>query len=216
MSDTSSPDYKALFLQEKRRNQATAFEEFISICHDLLSRPLKAETPSRSTRGAIPPPTEKYCPTRLRLWEDCPARQQAIYDAVRSYLQPTGQNAPRLFSFLVALEDISRRFGRRPLSSEQDLESYERFAVEDHVHDIITELCKIPEAWQRFQLGNGVRFDNHGNALDEVGVEPLENPLSSSHRSQPDQFCIHRVDNNTTTLLTTVEYKPPQWISGKQ
>ncbi|KAL2840037.1 hypothetical protein BJX68DRAFT_190932 [Aspergillus pseudodeflectus] len=159
----------------------------------------------------IPPPTGKYCPTRLRLWEDCAARQQAIYDAVCGYLQPTGQDTPRLFSSLVALEDIGRRFGRRPLSSEQDLESYERFAVEDHVHDVITELCRIPEARQEFRLGNGVRFDNHANALDEV--DPSEEEPSIPTRSRPDQFCIHRVDDDATTLLTTVEYKPPHKLS---
>ncbi|KAL2812793.1 hypothetical protein BDW59DRAFT_167719 [Aspergillus cavernicola] len=110
MSGTSSPDYKALFLkeaelqkqeekrrkqaeyrqdlaedqhkQEQRRNQSKTFGEFIHACHILLSRPLKVEAPARSTQRIIPPPTGKYCPARLRLWEDCPARQQAIYDAV--------------------------------------------------------------------------------------------------------------------------------------
>jgi hypothetical protein len=79
---SGSPDYKALFLREKRRNQHTTFSEFIRACHTLLSTSLKVETTSRSTRGTIPPPSGKYCPTRRRLWEDCPARQQAIYDAV--------------------------------------------------------------------------------------------------------------------------------------
>ena len=76
-------DYKALFLraeeerrheaelrrqaeqrerQERERNQQTTFEEFIQHCHDLLSRPLRAEKPSRSTTGKIPAPTGKHCP----------------------------------------------------------------------------------------------------------------------------------------------------------
>jgi hypothetical protein len=241
MAGNSSPDYKALFLkeaelrkqaefrqaeaeyrqaeaedqhrQEKHRNQLTTFSEFIRACHNLLSRSLKVETPSKSTQGTILPPTGKYCPTRLRLWEDCPTRQQAIYDTVCGYLQPTGQDTPRLFSPLVKLEGLSRQFGRRPLSSEQDLESYKRFAVEDHIHDVVAELCKIPEARHRFQLGNRVRFDNHANALDEEGLDPSQDHLSSSRRSRPDQFCIHRIGDNTTTLLTTVEYKPPHKLS---
>lgn len=113
----------------------------------------------------------------------------------------------------MALEDTGRRFGRRPLSSEQDLESYERFAVEDHVHDVIAELCKIPEARQRLQLGNGVRFDNHANAPDEAEVDPSEDQSANPHRSRPGQFCIHRIDDNNTNLLTTVEYKPPHKLS---
>lgn len=49
-------------------------------------------------------------------------------------------DAQQLFAPLVELEGLGRRFALRPISSEQDLESYERFAVEDHVRDIISEL----------------------------------------------------------------------------
>ncbi|GIK05139.1 hypothetical protein Aspvir_009241 [Aspergillus viridinutans] len=198
--------------QERERNQQTTFEEFIRSCHSLLSRPLRVEAPSRSTTGTIPPPTGKYCPTRLRFWADCPVRQQEIYNSVLRYLQ-SDVVAPRLFSPIVELEGLGRRFARRPISSEQDLESYERFAVEDHVHDIITELCKLPDAREEFQLGNGIQFDNHANALDAVEGESATGQPSTSRPSRPDQFCIHRTDGNTTTLLTTVEYKPPHKLS---
>lgn len=83
--------------------------------------------------------------------------------------------------------------------------------MEDHVHDVITELCEIPNARHEFQLGSGIRFDNHGNSLDEVQDDQLEE--SNPQHSRPDQFCIHRVDGNTNTLLTTVEYKPPHKLS---
>ncbi|PWY81001.1 hypothetical protein BO83DRAFT_405637 [Aspergillus eucalypticola CBS 122712] len=75
-------------------------------------------------------------------------------------------------------------------SSEQDLESYERFALEDHVRDIISELCKIPAAREEFGLGDGV-----------------ERSGSDTKMSRPDQFCIHRVDGHINTLLITIEYK---------
>lgn len=80
MSGSSSPDYKALFLkaekerkqeaelrrqaeererqaeqrerQRRERNRPTTLPEFIQHCHDLLWRPLRAQTPSRSTRQA--------------------------------------------------------------------------------------------------------------------------------------------------------------------
>jgi hypothetical protein len=63
------------------------------------------------------------------------------------------------------LEDLGRRFARRPISSEQDLGTVERLGVEDPVHGIIARLCKIPDAQEEFQLGSGVWFDNHANAL---------------------------------------------------
>ncbi|CAG7948734.1 unnamed protein product [Penicillium salamii] len=219
MSGSSSPDYKALFLKEaelrrqaEERNRLTTFPEFIRHCHDLLWTPLRAQTPSRSTTGRISAPIGKDCPVRLLPWTGCEARQREIYRSVCRYLQPAGEDAPHLFTPLVVLEDHGRRFARRLISSEQDLETYERLAVEDHVHDIVAELCKIPEAREEFRLGNGVRFDNHANALDKDDEADASLP-STSRPSKPDQFCIHRMDGNRSTLLTTVEYKPPHKLS---
>ncbi|CAG8905124.1 unnamed protein product [Penicillium nalgiovense] len=241
MSGSSSPDYKALFLkaeeerkraeeerkraeererqaeererQQRERNRPTTFPEFIRLCHDLLWRPLRAQTPSRSTTGKIPAPIGKHCPLRLRPWTDCEDKQRNIYESVCRYLQPTEGDARELFTSLVALEDHGRRFARRPISSEQDLETYERLAVEDHVHDIVAELCKIPEAREEFRLGNGIWFDNHPNALDDDNEVDASQP-STTKPSKPDQFCIYQRDGNRRTLLTTVEYKPPHKLSS--
>ena len=173
---------------------------------------------SRSTKGSIPKPKGKYCPTHLRLWEDCAARQQEVYNSVCNYLGSLEDEAPRLFSSLSALEDLGRRLCRRPLGSERDLESYERSAVEDHVHDVIAELCKIPDAQNEFALGDGIQFENHANTLDEDDSDTLDvgyqlRHWSSPQRSVPDQFCVHRKDGNTNTLVTTVEYKPPHKLT---
>ncbi|OJD20539.1 hypothetical protein ACJ73_08125 [Blastomyces percursus] len=130
----------------KVRSQPTTLEELIKGCHDSFSRPLQVGTPSRSTKGSIPPPTGKYCPTSLRHWSSCPVQLQEIYESVSTYLQPAGKDAPRLFTSLLVLNELRRRYSSRKLQSEKDLEHYERTAVEDHVHDIIAELCKIPDA----------------------------------------------------------------------
>ncbi|KAJ5335850.1 uncharacterized protein N7506_005786 [Penicillium brevicompactum] len=235
MDNTSPTDYKKLFLQaeerqrqeeerrkqaeerekqQRERNQRTTFAELLRFCHSLLSRPLRVETPSRSTTGSIPPPTGKYCPTRLALWTDCSARQQKIYSSVCNYLQATEEARARLFTPLIALEEDARRFGLRPISSEQGLENYERIAVEDHVRDIIAELCKIDAARDEFGLGDGIWFDNHTNSFNPRGGNDANaSQPSGIHHPRPDQFCIHRVDGNTNTLLTTVEYKPPHKLS---
>lgn len=85
MSGSSSPDYKALFLKEaelrrqaEERNRPTTFPEFIHHCHDLLWRPLRAQTPSRSTTGKISAPIGKRCPIRLLPWTDCEDKQREI------------------------------------------------------------------------------------------------------------------------------------------
>ncbi|CAG7936306.1 unnamed protein product [Penicillium salamii] len=238
MANTSPTDYKKLFLQaqedqkqeSKRREQAeerekqaeerekkqternrrTTFAELLHFCHSLLSRPLKFETPSRSTTGTIPLPTGKYCPTRLAPWTNCAARQQKIYSSVCDYLKPTEEGRAEFFTPLIALEEDGRRLGLRPINSEQGLENYERTAVEDHVRDIIAELCKIDAARDEFALGDGIWFDNHTNSFDPHRARDTNADQPSDIRHpRPDQFCVHRVDGSTDTLLTSVEYKPP-------
>jgi hypothetical protein len=196
--------------QVEERNQQTSFTELLQHCHNLISRQLRVETPSRSTTGKIPLPTGKVCPTRLEHWADCPEQLLRVYRSVCQHLQSEPGRAPRLFSSLPELEGLGRRFARKPLSSEQDLEAYERFGVEEHVHDIIAELCKLPAACAEFGLGDGIQFSNHTNSLSRnEAFEVDTSQLSSIPNPRPDQFCIHRVDGNTSTLLTTVEYKPP-------
>jgi hypothetical protein len=113
----------------------------------------------------------------------------------------------------ITLEEFARRFALRPISSEQGIETCGRIAVEDHVRDIIWELCKIPAARQEFMLGDGIWFDNHTNALVESQSELDANHPPISRRPRPDQFCIRRVGGSTNSLLLAVEYKPPHEIS---
>ncbi|KAJ5337313.1 uncharacterized protein N7506_005335 [Penicillium brevicompactum] len=194
----------------EERTRQTTFTELIQHCHVLLSRSLRVNSPSRSTTGKIPLPKGKYCPTRLEHWTDCPKQLSEVYESVCQHLCPERGPQPRLFSPVAEIEGLSRRFSRSPLSSEQELEAYERFGVEEHVHDIITELCKLPAAREEFRLGDGIQFSNHKNSLNENEPTEVEaNELPSTSQPRPDQFCINRVDGNSTTILTTVEYKPP-------
>ena len=111
---------------------------------------------------------------------------------------------------MLELEGLRRRLAHTPLSSEQELERYEQCAVEDHVHDIITELCKLPAARDEFSLGDRIQFSSHMNSLNETEIsEVVASQPSIVPNPRPDQFCIHRVDNNVPTVLTSVEYKPP-------
>ncbi|OQD74458.1 hypothetical protein PENANT_c175G04444 [Penicillium antarcticum] len=196
--------------QAEERTRQTTFTELIQHCHVLLSRSLRVDSPSRSTTGKIPLPKGKYCPTRLEHWTDCPKQLSEVYESVCQYLHPERGPEPRLFSSVAEIEGLGRRFARSPLSSEQELEAYERFGVEEHVHDIIAELCKLPAACEEFRLGDGIQFSNHKNSLNENEPTEVEaNELPSTSQPRPDQFCINRVDGNSTTILTTVEYKPP-------
>ncbi|EFR00754.1 hypothetical protein MGYG_03758 [Nannizzia gypsea CBS 118893] len=235
----SPPDYRALWLQsqealgraeeerrqaqeerrqaederdrERERTRDTTFLEFLGLCHNIFSVSLRVGSPARSTKGTINPPIGKSCPVQFLPWEDCDAQQQKIHSSVCMYLQPQGEPAPRLFASRHALDHLGQVFSNRALSSEKDLEGYERFGVENHVYKIISELCKIPGARAEFELGDGVWFDNHDNDLDVTGDNVAQK--SDIYPSRPDQFCIHRVNGETSHIVTTVEYKPPHKLS---
>jgi hypothetical protein len=198
--------------QAEELTRGTTFDEYIAACHSLLCAPLRVACPSRSTKGSIPAPTGKYCPASFREWTDFAAQQTEVYNTVRNYLQPTEVDAPRLFSPLIALQDLGRSLCLRPLSSEKDLEGVERYGKDRHIHDIVSALCENPHAREELRLGNGFRFDSHANALDEETAEARGRDTTSG-RKQPDQFCIHRLDGDSSTLLMTVEYKPPHKLS---
>ncbi|EFW18153.1 conserved hypothetical protein [Coccidioides posadasii str. Silveira] len=117
--------------------------------------------------------------------------------------------APRIFSPIIVLEGLGRLFHRRLLASEKDLESYERFGVEDHVHDVIAELCEIPNARSEFSLGDGIQFENHANTLDKLDSDISGATHGTLRQPSPDQFCVRRLDDSTNTLITTGEFKPP-------
>jgi len=194
----------------------TSLLEYLRLCHNLLSRPLRVRTPSRSTKGKIPAPQGKFCPARLLPWKDCATVQQEIYDSVCNYLHATSETPREIFSTVARVEGLAESLGG-PLSSERDLESYERFAVENHVRDIILKLSEVPEARRRFRIGDGVWFESHSNTLEDDAEEttaPLdvEGRSSTQYRPRPDQFCIHRVDGKHS-LLMTVEYKPPHKLT---
>jgi hypothetical protein len=72
----------------------------------------------------------------LRPWHDFPQLQQQYFDSAYSLLCPDESSPRKLFSSRVALEDLGQTLCRRPLASEKDLESYERFAVEEKVKDV--------------------------------------------------------------------------------
>lgn len=227
MDGSSSPDYKALFLraeaererearlraQAEERIQPTTFKELITSCHSSFSRNLQVGTPLHSTQGSIPQPTGKFCPTNISPWPACSTQLQETFDIVYAYLQPSGRDAPRLFTSLHEVQGLGQRFSSRKLRSEKDLENYERAAVEDHVHDVIAELCKIPDARDKFQLGDGLIFENHGSHLQAPDPEFDDRDESSTQNPKPDSFCIHRTNGSTHTLISTVEYKPPHKLS---
>jgi hypothetical protein len=117
---------------------------------------------------------------------------------------------PKLFPPAIALEDLGRLLCRRPLASEKDLESCQRFAVEERVVDVISQLLDILHARQSFGLGNGVKFENHANTLSDGAEEVLQR---TQQRSRTDQICVYRSLDDWRSLSFIIEYKAPHKLS---
>ncbi|KAK9357096.1 hypothetical protein V1504DRAFT_158071, partial [Lipomyces starkeyi] len=195
--------------QERKKTRETTFAEFIRNCQIFLSEPLQIQTnKALSTKGSLTSPTGRVCPTYLRPWSDFPHVQRQAYDSVYQLLQPINHTPPQLFSSRLALQDLGRRLCRRRLASEADLQSYERFAVEEQVYDVLAALRTIPAAHDAFLLGEDIWFDNHSNTIDADLDSARSGHNPTRRRSNADQFCVHRMDQGERTLLFTVEYKP--------
>ncbi|KIX92582.1 uncharacterized protein Z520_11758 [Fonsecaea multimorphosa CBS 102226] len=112
----------------------------------------------------------------------------------------------------------------RKLASEKDLESYERFAVEDHISSIVSELSKVTEARAILGLAGGVVFEHKPNSLNDSAEEVQERLRldRSASRSQgatgtrllyADQIRVYRKTSGVDHLLFTIEDKAPHKLS---
>ncbi|OAL72478.1 hypothetical protein A7D00_3480 [Trichophyton violaceum] len=189
--------------QRQQATQKTTFDEYLWGCHRLISLTIRVQRIEHSTQGSINKPTGKVCPRYLQQWGDCSDTLQYFYQHVYEFLRQE-----RLFLPVITLEGLGQILNH-PIGSEKDVEFYGRLAVERHVYNIISELCKIEEAREVFQLGEEITFENHANSIDDPDNDIEANYSPIIDRAFADQFCIHKVKEGTTTLLTTVEYKPP-------
>jgi Phosphotransferase enzyme family len=194
----------------QERSENTALPKFLELCHKLFSEPLRVQTNrSLTTKGSITSPRGKKHPTHLRPWHDFPQLQLHYFDRAYSMLCPEESSPHKLFSSRIALEDLGRTLCRRPLASEKDLESYERFAVEEKVKDVMEQLMKIPEAQSLLNECDEVEFENHLNTLSDNAEEVLER----QKRSRTDQACVFRNIHGDRSLLFVREYKAAHKLS---
>jgi hypothetical protein len=116
------------------KTRKTALPEFLDACHNHLHSGLTIQTdPTLSTRGNPANANNKLRPERLALWADFPARQATIWDD----LMESGFASERHFTSLHMLEETGEVVRRQMMSSELDLNVFQRHTVEDQVSLII-------------------------------------------------------------------------------
>lgn len=259
-----SPNYKQLYLEEQRRREIaeaaekherckreeaeqrtrkTTLPEFLDACHSQLHAHLAVQTDaSLSTRGDPANANDKLRPERLCMWDDFPARQEAIWEAIME----SRFALERYFTSVHTLSESREAVQQRTMSSELDLHLFQRSTVEQPVSQVIKQMHHDRALHRTFGLCGSVNFENHANTLspDQEMVEGMQNlslsgggrrrsprlqakanasssaepsiaarnSTSRSSRPRADQFCVYNTGEESRTAAFVIEYKAPNKI----
>ncbi|RYN17076.1 hypothetical protein AA0114_g11730 [Alternaria tenuissima] len=174
-----SPDYKALYLEEQRRREAAENAQKEAEAareeeqHRREEEQRRREEAEQAQERAVEK-TRKTALPELALWADFLAQQATIWDD----LMESGFASERHFTSLHTLEETGEAVRRRMMSSELDLNVFQRHTVEDQVSLIIQGLHSDRRLRRKFGLQGSVNFENHANTLSpesqlEEGMEQL-------------------------------------------
>ncbi len=98
---------------------------------------------------------------RILAWDDFSTSQKIIW----KNLQRSNFMHERHFTSLHILKESEKTIRQRMMSSELDLNHFERSTVENHIALIIKQIYNSSLLQERFWLKNSVRFENHDNTL---------------------------------------------------
>lgn len=157
--------------QEQNTRRPTTLNEYLTACHDCLFSSLKVEPdPRLQTKGTLPNPRNKWCPTTLKPWSGMiEARRQVLGNVYGHFPADL-----RVFESRVALAAIGARLAMRSVADEKRLETFMHLSVEDPVRSIIDELNKVEAVRAIFPLGDGIVFENHVHALSDGSDELVD------------------------------------------
>ncbi|KAJ2971484.1 hypothetical protein NUW58_g9405 [Xylaria curta] len=210
--------------ESEEHRRPTSLDEYIAACHELVFSKLKVETNKALTsRGPITNPRNKYCPTSLKPWSDFLQEQSATFGELYATCSPER----RAFEHRSFLAGLGRRLLLRPIRDEKTLEYFMHVGVEDPVTTIMNELKKVDEFRSAFDIGNGIIFENHPNAISDAAEEvvareaELSPPQTPGHgldlnQLRPDQICVYRSDDDPSkrTMIYVSEYKAPHKLTA--
>jgi hypothetical protein len=215
---------------ERRANEAeqqirkTTLTEYIKACHELVFTKFMVETDKNFTsKGSTTNPQRKLCPAYLSPWSDFLERQKDIFGKLCS----TFPADKEVFEGLAFLRGLGVRVSRK-VANEKDLEYFQHLSVEDPVRSIVSNFLAEDRVRNVFNIGNGIVFENHPNAISDVAdavVDQRATQLPPKTPSQaqldlnqlrPDQICVYSYDDGSSTrrsMVYIVEYKAPHKIT---
>ncbi|TWU70742.1 hypothetical protein ED733_001975 [Metarhizium rileyi] len=212
----------------EEQTRLTTFDEYIAACHSLLYSRLVVETdPNLTSKGSITNPRGKWCPQSLRPWPNFLELQRTVFGSIYD----TFPIEERVFENRTLLAGLGSRISQRPIQDEKTLEFFLHLSVEDPTRAIIEQLKTVQDARAAFEMGDGVTFENHPQALSEVADEVVNSGTSATastsprtpnyrrdlNKLRPDQICVYRSYLTTPTQRTMIyvsEYKPPHKLTA--
>ncbi|KAI1392793.1 uncharacterized protein F4822DRAFT_426001 [Hypoxylon trugodes] len=206
--------------QLKQKLRPTTLMEYIEFCHELVFTKFVVETnKSLTSKGSITNSQNKLCPTRLLPWPDFLEQQRTAHGKL-IHVFPSQTNAFQSHAYLHGLGEC---ISMKPIASEKDLERFLHDGVETPVRLIFDRLKTLQEVKNLFDIGDGIVFENHPNAISDTNEEVCQRHTtpppprdSASSRLRADQICVYK-HNNTGSLERSiayiVEYKAPHKLT---
>lgn len=190
----------------QKQHSPNTLLDFLDGCHDYLSLPLEIEyDTAKTTRGGLTSPNGRLCPTRLQHWSDFNNLQERAMESVYRLTHPIDREPHALFESANDLQVMAHKMCTRRLSSEDDLDRYETYAVEERVANATEMISTLSSSMPRKIL-----FTRYFNTLTDS-----ENaaPTWQDHTT-PDRYCFSESEDGSRQFLYIVEYKPAHKLSS--
>ncbi|OJD10479.1 hypothetical protein AJ78_08529, partial [Emergomyces pasteurianus Ep9510] len=174
--------------ERRRREEAEALAAssesstlplFLHACHELLVAIKIVTDPTRTTQGAVTRPTNQRVPSRITLWDTFTEEQMKVWHKLDQHPHFLTE---KLFPSLHQLDYVRQLIS--PISSEWDLQYYERETVENQVRAIIDRIYENNELKRAFGLRGSITFESHANLGLSTRVADL-NPGDQQSSVEP-------------------------------
>ncbi|KAI2618426.1 hypothetical protein GGR54DRAFT_155336 [Hypoxylon sp. NC1633] len=206
--------------EAEQLTRATTLDEYLDACHNFMFTHFAVERDRPEKREWFPTSSDICRPAKLARWTDFPAQQRTalqtlygIFDTEQSCFEDEH----------VLRVNADKRLVDRTIGSEDALEYFLHFSVEEPVQNIMSNMKREAKVCQKFAIEGGVFFHNHPNALDDsrVAHQAIERFPDRSQLDQGrgythhDQVCVcrHSNDGAVERALYICDYKAPHKLT---
>jgi hypothetical protein len=165
--------------EERRKNQKTTLEEYLYNCHFHLYQKLSLADLSRCSTGNTSV-EGKYYPKWLRRWHEFEnTHRRRHFETIRAAC-----NGRRLFHQETTTRDLGFTVLRKRASNENDVDNFEKTAVEDPVWEILRPVWEDEDLRKEYRCSQ-VRFSN--NRRDVTAQDSVEERQERRRRTGPSK-----------------------------